>query len=267
MSPRSSRMETPLIAMTGLRFRPTTNRLVTLSISSAGGPSDRLRWTVASSVSARTVGFAIGSTCLGGGVRVAVMRVPPECGMSRRRCRRTPERRRAAGPIDALTSAWARGSGCSRVAEEHQKSRGPDWPTAVVSARVADLPPPGYQTMGTVLPHWAAVNGAVMRVLKRDAIWRAASVRWTGCAQARRAGRYDERRSRVNEESGKRRKRNRPGQGPGLSRTGRGRRYRDRRERAHGARSGQRRLGTAIVTFCDEPAVGRCDARWRRCGR
>ena len=47
MSPRSRRIDTCEIAVTGVFFRPTTNRLLTSSIRRAGGPSGRLGagWT------------------------------------------------------------------------------------------------------------------------------------------------------------------------------------------------------------------------------
>src|SRR5262245_9974321 len=64
---------TTLFRSTGLRLRPTMNRLVTLSMKSAGGPARRVPWSLWAIDPAAGMIAGADVCVVGGGARVVVM--------------------------------------------------------------------------------------------------------------------------------------------------------------------------------------------------
>ncbi len=127
MSPRSRRIDTCEIAVTGFFFRPTTNRLLTSSMRRAGGPAGR----TGDRTRPRTAGPAASSARSSVVDRGWRSRETPGSGsVEVGRKRRKPRVR-----SDDASSGGPRGSG-ARAAwtsrEGIKKAGGPIWPTALV---------------------------------------------------------------------------------------------------------------------------------------
>ncbi len=164
MSPRSRRIDTFAMAVTGFLALPTTNDLLTPSMSRAGTPDETAHavW--------RTAGASVCSCSM------VVVAVTVDSGWREVDMERAADliRRFVGGPRGSVVSSAI----CRWGREGHQKSRGPDLAHGSWRLRKAVLPPAASSRWAQRLPRSATPIGAVVRRKKSFVvILEAASIR------------------------------------------------------------------------------------------